>query len=253
MPSRVAAETAPREDAGAPGRGRGGGPRLPGPVAVACALLALVVLAGFVPWALRERPAVSSTPIVRPPAVVAELQLRPGTEACVSEVLFTPEAQEVKVQVTRTRQDAGPPLQVTAAAAGYRARAAAPGGYGPRRDLELAIPPAPRQVAGGRLCLRNAGRGDVWLLGTVEERALATQRTSLDGRPAPVQLAVTLQERENRSLPARAGELVDRAAVFRPGYLAPPVLWLLLAAVLLAVPAAVLAALRRALAEDHRG
>jgi hypothetical protein len=245
MPSRVADPGDGLED---PGRRRRSG--VAGPFAAAVALLALVVLAGFLPWLLRERPAVSSTPIVRPPAVVAELQLRPGSRACVSEVLFTPEAEEVKVQVTRARRDAGPPLAVAASAAGYRARAVAPGGYGPRQDLEVALPPAGRQVDGGRLCLRNAGRTDVWLLGTVEERALATQRTTLDGAPAPVQLAVTLQERENRSLLARTGELLDRAAVFRPGYLAPPVLWLLLAAVVLAVPAAVLVALRRALDED---
>ncbi len=227
--------------------------RRPGPFAVTLALLALLVLAGFLPWLLRERAAVSSTPIIRPPSVVAELQLRPGQEACVSDVLFTPEAEEVKVQVTRTRQDAGPRLAVTASAEGYGARAAAPAGYGPRQDLEVALPPAPRQVGGGKLCVRNAGRTDVWFLGTVEERALATQRTSIDGRPAPVQLAVTLQEREPRAFLARVGELVDRAAAFRPAYLGPAVLWLLLAGVVLLVPAAVLAAFRRALDEDPCG
>jgi hypothetical protein len=101
--------------------------------------------------------------------------------------------------------------------------------------------------------VRNAGRTDVWFLGTVEERALATQRTSLDGEPAPVQLAVTLQEREPRAFLARVGELLDRAAAFRPAYLGPAVLWLLLAGVVLLVPAAVLAAFRRALDEDTRG
>jgi hypothetical protein len=216
-------------------------------------LLALLVLAGFLPWLLRERAAVSSTPIIRPPSVVAELQLRPAREACVSDVLFTPQAEEVKVQVTRTGQDAGPPLAWTASAPGYRARAAAPAGYGPRQDLEVALAPAKRQVGGGKLCVRNAGRTDVWFLGTVEERALATQRTSIDGEPAPVQLAVTLQEREPRAILARTGELLDRAAAFRPAYLGPGVLWLLLAGVVLLVPAAVLAAFRQALDEEPRG
>ena len=234
-------------------RTSGAGARRPGPLAVTLALLALLVLAGFLPWLLRERAAVSSTPIIRPPSVVAELQLRPGREACVSDVLFTPEAEEVKVQVTRTRQDAGPRLELTATASGYRAQATAPAGYGPRQDLEIALPAAQRQVGGGKLCVRNAGRTDVWFLGTVEERALATERTSLDGEPAPVQLAVTLQEREPRAFLARVGELLDRAAAFRPAYLGPAVLWLLLAGVVLLVPAAVLAAFRRALDEDTRG
>ena len=83
-------------------RTSGAGSRRPGPLAVTLALLTLLVLAGFLPWLLRERAAVSSTPIIRPPSVVAELQLRPGREACVSDVLFTPQAEEVKVQVTRT-------------------------------------------------------------------------------------------------------------------------------------------------------
>ena len=247
MPSR-------REEASAgAGEPRGRRGLRPGPVAVTLALLALLVLAGLLPWLLRERPAVSSTPIIRPPSVVGELQLRPGREACVSDVLFTPEAEEVKVQVTRTRQDAGPPLELTASAPGYRARGTARGGYGPRQDLEVALPPARGQEAGGRLCVRNAGRTDVWFLGTVEERALATQRTTIDGAPAPVQLAVTLQEAEPRSLLARTGELLDRAAAFRPAYLGPAVLWLLLASVALVVPAAALAGFRRALREDPWG
>ncbi len=189
---------------------------------------------------------------MRPPSVVAELQVRPGVRACVSNVFFTPDAEEVKVQVTRARPGAGPPLAVTARAAGYRAATTLRGGYGPRQDLEIPLAAASREVGGGQLCLRNGGTRDVWFLGTVEERALATQRTTLDGGPAPVQLAVTLQERETRSLLARTGQLLDRAATFRPGYLAAPVLWLLLAGVLLAVPAATLLAFRRALDEDAR-
>jgi hypothetical protein len=240
MPSRLAAP-----------RSRGAGWR-PGPLAVAGALLALLVLLAFLPWLLRERPAVSSTPIVRPPSVLAELPLRPQQRACVSDVLFTPDAAEVKVQVTRARPGAGPPLAVTARAPGYRARTTQPGGYGPRQDIEIPLTPARRQVGGGELCVRNAGTADVWFLGTVEERALASERTTVDGRPAPAQLAVTLQAREPRSLLARTGELLDRAAAFRPGYLAPVVLGLLLAAVVLVVPAAVLLAFRRALAEDAR-
>jgi hypothetical protein len=221
-------------------------------VAAAGVLLALMVLGGFLPWLLRERPAVSSTPIVRPPSVIAELRLRPDRTACVSDVLLGPEAQEVAVEVTRAPRAAGPPLEVTARAAGFDARASAPGGYNPRTGLEIAIRPAPRELAGGQVCVRNAGREDVWFLGTVEERALSTQRTTIDGRPAAVQLAMTLQEREDRSLLARAGQLLDRAAAFRPGYLAPAVLAVLLAAVAVGVPAATLLALRRAVDEDAR-
>jgi len=222
----------------------------PGPLAAAGALLALVVLAGFVPWLLRDRPAVASTPIVRPPSVIAELQLRPGRTACVSDVLLTPDAGEVAVEVTRAPSAAGPPLVVTAQGTGYRAQGRIAGGYDPRSALEIAVMPPRREIGGGRLCVRNAGRADVWFLGTVEERALSTQRTSIDGRPARVQLAVTLQAREDRSLLARTGQLLDRAAAFRPGYLGPGVLWGLLAASAVGVPAATLLALRRALAED---
>jgi hypothetical protein len=234
-----------------PSRAAGGSRRrVPGPLAVTGGLLAVVVLAGFLPWLLRDRPAVSSTPIVRPPSVIAELQLRPGRTACVSDVLLTPEAGEVAVEVTRAPKGAGPPLAVTARAPGHRAEGRSPGGYDPRSGLEIAVPPAPRELAGGQVCVRNAGSADVWFLGTVEERALSTQRTTIDGRPASVQLAMTLQEREDRGLLARTGQLVDRAAAFRPGYLGPAALWALLAVVVVGVPAATLLALRRALAED---
>ena len=227
--------------------------RRPGPVAAAGALLAVVVLAGFLPWLLRDRPAISSTPIVRPPSVIAELQLRPDRTACVSDVLLGPDAEEVAEEVARAPRAAGPPLELTARGPGFRARASTTGGYNPRTALEIPISPAARQIAGGEVCVRNAGRSDVWFLGTVEERALSTQRTTIDGRPAAVQLAMTLQEREDRGLLARTGELLDRVAAFRPGYLGPAVLWILLAAVVLAVPAATLLALRRAVAEDARG
>ena len=233
-----------------PSRAAGARRRRPGPLAAAGLLLAVVVLLGFLPWLLRERPAVSSTPIVRPPSVIAELQLRPDEAACVSDVLLGPDAEEVAVEVTRTPRAAGPPLEVTARAPGFRAEGRAPGGYNRRTAVEIPIAPARRPVRGGRVCVRNAGRADVWFLGTVEERALSTQRTTIDGRPARVQLALTLQERENRGLAARTGQLLDRAATFRPGYLGPAVLWVLLGAVALGVPAAALLALRRAVDED---
>jgi hypothetical protein len=91
-------------------RTSGAGSRRPGPLAVTLALLALLVLAGFLPWLLRERAAVSSTPIIRPPSVVAELQLRPGREACVSDVLFTPQPRRSRSRSPAPGQDAGPPL-----------------------------------------------------------------------------------------------------------------------------------------------
>lgn len=222
-----------------------------GPVIAATALLAAMVVLGFLPWLAADRPAVFSTPIARPPSVLAELPLRQGARACVDNVLFGPDAQELKIQVTSTRPTGGPPLRVTARAAGYGARASVAGGYGPS-DLEVPLAPARRELAGGTLCVRNQGRSTVGFLATVEGRALGTARTTVDGKPAPAELSLTLQERRPASLLARAGELLQRAAAFRPGYLAPGVLWLMLAAVGLVVPVAALVAFGRAVDEDAR-
>jgi hypothetical protein len=221
------------------------------PLAVAAILLGGIVVLGFLPWLRADRPAVFSTPIARPPSVVAELPLRAEAEACVDNILFAPDAQELKIQATRTPGTGGPPLLVTARADGYRSRTSVPGGYG-AADLEIPLRPAPRELGGGTLCVRNTGERSVSFLATVEGRALATARTTVDGRPAPAQLSLTLQERRPASLHARAGELLQRAAAFRPAYLSPAVLWLMVAGVALIVPVATLVALGRALDEDAR-
>jgi len=141
---------------------------------------------------------------------------------------------------------------LTASGPGYRSPPARiAGGQIGYLPVEAPVPP-PRPDLFGRVCVRNAGRTTVTLVGTEEFRTATRAATTVDGKPVAPDLALTLFENRAASVPALLPEIVDRVASLR-GFLGhPAVVWLLLALVVVAVPAAMLAVLYRALAGEQR-
>jgi hypothetical protein len=213
--------------------------------AIGLGVVLLVALAEWiVPYATREREQVSGVPVPAPFFAQSSVRLGGGEEVCLTDVAFDPDSQLVEFTALGERR-AGPPLDVSVEAdGGYGTRATVDGGYRLPARLVARIEP-PAESAIGDLCIGNAGRRAVNLLGTADARTGVARPTALlDGEVSPAKLSVRLLEADSGSVLDRAGQLVDRAAAFKPGAFTEPFLWLVLVLVVLGVPAlAVYAAL----------
>ncbi len=200
--------------------------------------LLIACIAWFVPYLTRERENVSGVPVPPPFFVQDEVQLRPGSEACLSDVAFDTDAETIELTALRGKSP-GPRLAIVAEGPGYREAIAVPAGYTPTAVLRAEIDPPERSVI-GTLCIANRGRRRVALLGTTDTRTVVARPTTrVDGSEVPPDISVRFLSPDRGSVLERAGELVDRVAAFKPGVFGAPVfLWLALLLVAVGVPVA---------------
>jgi hypothetical protein len=200
--------------------------------------LLIACLAWFIPYLTRERENVSGVPVPPPFFAQERVGLKPGSEGCLSDVAFDTDAAIVEFTALAGRRPT-PPLTVVAQGPGYRAAATVEGGYSRPSVLRTAIDPPERSVL-GTLCVRNRGKRQVILLGTTDPRTvIARPITRIDGQEVVPDVSVRLLSTDSGTVLERAGEMVDRAAAFKPGLFGAPVfLWLVLMLVAIGVPAA---------------
>jgi hypothetical protein len=113
-----------------------------------------------------------------------------------------------------------------------------------RRARVYATGPASLEITPGsatagarvRLCVRNDGASPVTLLGAPPDTP-----PDLLGEGA-AQFAATLTAGESRSALAQLPDMLERAAVFKPGWIGTPLVWVLLLAVAAGLPALLAAA-----------
>jgi len=220
-------------------------------VAGVCAAAIVVgALAILLPALLRAHAATSSTP-VRRDLVAHDVALAGGQRVCVANVPFDRDSAVARLWVRRAPD--GGALRVVATAPRYRARGdavlaptqATTGGTAV--DVRL-TPPA--TATAGTLCATNAGTGRIALVGTDQARAVERTSAALDGTPLRQAPSLSLLQARERSVLARTGELLDRAAALGP--FGPWLLWTLLPLVALGVPALVVTALLRAMQDPAR-
>lgn len=196
---------------------------------------------------------------VPPHGVAAELA--PGQTACQGPIDVAAPATDVRL-VLGAPAGSGPPLRLTIrdldAGGGVIADAAIEGGYGDGASPTASIP---ELEEGGliELCLQNTGSGPADLYGSLPP----DDRPPYADRPAPnsSQLEVPRAGGENvlsidflRAEPASALSLVPeiftRASLFRPGWVGAWTFWILLAALLVGVPALLGRSLAAAVGDD---
>lgn len=234
------------------------------------ALLAvlLVGVLGLLAVAVTRESAQVQTLGVAPAGSIAEL--RPGQELCQTPVGVS-DGFDAVVFNPGSASRRTPAIDVAVRAAGGgavlgRGRLAA----GFDRTQAQTVPVG--EVRGDRLvdlCFRNRGpaRAEIYgdvatgvfctMEGRVAARPIAcapgrvrptttTSAAELDGRPLEGDTAAVLVRDEPRSLLARAPLVAERASIFRPAFVTPALWWVLVAAVLVLVPAGLVAALRAA-------
>ena len=200
--------------------------------------LLIACLAWFVPYLTRERAAVSGVPVPPPYFVQEKVNLKPGSEACLSEVAMDTDADFAELTVLAGKRP-GARLAVAFEGQGYRETATVPDGYNPPTVVRAPLDPPDRSVI-GTLCIRNAGERRVALLGTSDVRTVvARPTTQVDGEEVVTDVSVSFLSADSGSVLERAGKMMTRVASFKPGLFgAPALLWLLLVLVVVGIPTA---------------
>jgi hypothetical protein len=207
------------------------------PAALACAVAAAL----FVPFLVKDRELVASTPSPRPLFSLAFVSLPRDGRLCASDVTIPHDARVLRVQA-RTFGRPGPALAVTVGAA--RARVAA--GYAD--GTTLAVPFHPPVVTRlGRVCLARAGSAPLAFAASAEARTQSRPRWAVDGRPVNADAYLAFDTGRTGSAVAQTPAVLSRMRAFRPGVVGPWLLWPLLVLTVAGVPAGVFLALRRAL------
>jgi hypothetical protein len=211
-------------------------PRILAALGAALGLL-IACLAWFIPYLTREREDVTGVPVPPPFFTEERVGLDPGSEACLSEVAFDTHAEIVELTALAGGRPR-PPLAVLARGPEYRETSVVEGGYTTPSALHARIDPPKRSVI-GTLCIENRGKRRVALLGTTDARTVVARATMrIDGEEVVPEITVRLLAADGGSVLDRAGQLVERAAAFKPGAFGAPVfLWIVLLLVAVGVPA----------------
>jgi hypothetical protein len=198
--------------------------------------LLIACVAWFGPYLTRERQNLAGVPVPPPFFAQTPVKIGSGSEACLSDVAFDTDAEFVQLTALSAPR---PPLEVVARAPGYRKTGRVPGGLEALSTMFARIDPPERSVI-GTLCIRNRGKRRILLLGTNDGRtSVGRPVTRIDGAEIAPDISVTLYAADNGSVLERLGELVDRAAAFKPGLFGlPPLLWIVLLLAALGIPAA---------------
>jgi hypothetical protein len=221
--------------------------RLLGPI-VLLATFALGALWFYVPHLTEDHPDVLSTPSLVGFQTSKQVVVRRGQQACISPVPLEPALRTVRM-VLQARGTQASPLEIELRGPGYRGTGRF-AGYQPGGavNVEAAVSPAPQGDADGTLCVRNAGRRAVGLVGTDEPLSATLPATALDGKPTgDVDPAITFLGGPPQSIISRAGTILGRASDLTGGFVPLWLLWPLAIAFVLAAPLALAWALYRSL------
>jgi hypothetical protein len=223
-------------------------------LAAGAVLVAGAVALGL-PWLTERRAVVTATP--SPPALylLTPVSLPPGSRACLSPVVVPRHSGLVRFGL-HAPPGGAPPLRVVARGGGWSSMGSVAAGHG-TGSVTVPLRPPVRDVLAA-VCVVNAGRSPVGLDGTIEPRRAITTvdgrraHVVVDGHRLPAAVALTLQEGAGRSIAARVGDVLDHATAFRPGFVTPGAVAVLMLVLLALAAAGAPWAYARALAGDER-
>ena len=217
---------------------------------IALAAIAVLAIAGLGLVMSRDKRVLAFTLGVRATNVAAVV--KPGEEACQRPIDASASASSVELQIG-TFHRPGPPLELSVHTAGGPAgKGALRGGYPDNSRPRV-------NVAGIKegerffVCVRNAGQRRVALYGGAPGAA-RNSAVFLEGKEQPADLTLIFHRDEPRSVLSLLPTVFDRATLFTAAWIGPWLLWLMAAAVVIAVPLLLALALASAgpVAADRR-
>ena len=214
-------------------------------VAGAAVLIAAIVLT--LVWAGEKRDVVASTPQPPPLYETDLLGLKPGEKACWGEVTLVPSGTVAQFRVT---SEGGPPVPLTfsVSAPGYRSSVDIPATWRDNDLLTARIDPPPRPLH-GEACVEHTGTGTnrVGLYAAEDQSPILD--ASAAGRDKDEIPVLRFVEDGPGTVGGHASEIADAIGAFRPGFVGPWLVWLLLVLVVVGLPAGLTFALWRAVRE----
>jgi hypothetical protein len=209
-------------------------------VVVAVAVLALIAGVRVVPWLTTKQDVELSTP-TSPPfnTGLTWLDLDPGHVLCVNPIDLSPNYHAAHLLVRGSGR-----LTLTIEAPGYSSTS-----HSAAQEGVVVVPVRmPQRRSTGVACMRNDGSQPFQLEGNVESRTQSLPTALLDGKPIKDDVPISFWRGKRESRAAALLDGIPRIAVFKP--VGAWFFWTLLVLVLVAVPAAVIAALALGLRES---
>jgi hypothetical protein len=212
----------------------------------------LVLALGFavlvVPFLVRDRDVLATTPQPPAPTSLSLVELRAGQRACLDKAVVDEHSERALITVGTYRRPPSP-LQLSITGPGLRETRRIPPTY--RDNLTVSVPVNPPDDAVvTTICVRNDGERQIALYGGADRTSRSTTR--VDGAPIPANFAIAFAERDRHSLLERMPLAIERMQVFRPD--APWLAWLVGVLFLLGMPLAVVWAFAAgAHADEERG
>lgn len=206
----------------------------------------VLAIAKFVPHLGGQAPSIDSTPAVQPLAELTDVTLEPGQTLCVRGVALGPDSRFARF-FRPVRRAGVPPLTVTATGPRYRSVSQTPRNRDAPRVITVPLEPPRTEIDGASICIRNDGRRNTYLIGVPPGLDSTVSETSVNGRPIPEDVTVTLLKDPSASRLSNLPAILDRASAFTP--FGPWAAWLLSALVVVGVPAALGVALARSCPE----
>lgn len=210
------------------------------------AVIIVLAVGKMIPWLTAERQVIAGSPSLGGLYSISTPKLRKGARACVSFVPLTTEVRSIGISARTATHPV--PLTFELSAPGYRAtvRAAANWPSGGPTPVHATLPKAPPRDAVGKLCITNAGKHSVDLVGTDEPRSQVAAQSTINGKPVS-DLAVTLYGGQESVL-SRAGTIIGHTSGLTstiPTFIA----WIFVLTLILGVPLAAIYALATAFKE----
>lgn len=221
---------------------------------VVMAAVLLVAALALARLALRDRPALEYVATPPPIAEATPIELGRDEAACQRDVVLTPRSRVIRVWSGSPTPDV-PRLRVTAEARGWSTTALSPEhtdrpGGGGDGIYDTRIEPPPREVL-ATVCVASADPDQAAILaGSEEPRVKSRSATRVDGQEIEARMGLAVLTGGPQAPLAHAREVLERTAAFAPAPVGWLSLGLLFVVVVIAVPAAAVYAVLRALRED---
>jgi hypothetical protein len=224
--------------------------------AVAAGVLGLVVLGAALAAVLLQRGPRVAYDNAR--LLDAGVALHPGEDACQPREVVPPGAARLRLWVA-TGGKPGGPLGVAIGRGAGSARASTPGSLtdGP---VDVALAPSPRPADATPICVRNAGRSDISLMGsTVPPGSQPAGKVPTDPQsnasPAtvngvvygvPVRMRMQWRRAHDQTWLAVAPDIAQRSSLLKPSFFGAWTFWLAIGGAVLALLGAVALVVRQA-------
>src|SRR5437763_3362531 len=221
------------------------------PVVVFVVAVVAGTIAMAIPFVTRNRDFPASIPSPAPLFNTDVLNVAPGASTCFDKAVPEQHSREARFRTTSFGATAGPPLRLTLSGPGYMHSYAVAGGYPKVGEQRVAIEP-PSRPTPLRVCIANRRTRPVGLFAS-NDRTRSRSLATVGGRPTGVSVVFGFWETGVVDVRRRLPDMAERLTIFRPAYGGRWFVWLLAALLVVGIPAALLVALRRALALDNGG